>query len=175
MQVCSFWRDRYGSVLGMFCDGGQSHQLRFTPGCGYLEGILAIVHTAIGLTVHLRGRMWMYFFKKLHPSSCKIRNSIWPIFTGLAAALLFLMVLAISNDLSLRAFENAPPEVSPKVYVCGVRADSDPWHCLSIDREAPHPMGSCLCIHHGSGCCQSSPPLCPGSRANEPRSDRLSL
>ena len=30
-------------------------------------GVLAIVHTAVGLTVHLRGRMWMYFFKRLHP------------------------------------------------------------------------------------------------------------
>ena len=30
-------------------------------------GILALVHTAVGLTVHLRGRMWMYFFKRLHP------------------------------------------------------------------------------------------------------------
>lgn len=34
---------------------------------GIWTGILAIVHTAIGLTVHLRGRMWMYFFKRLHP------------------------------------------------------------------------------------------------------------
>jgi sulfoxide reductase heme-binding subunit YedZ len=34
---------------------------------GIWTGILAIVHTAIGLTVHLRGRMWMYFFKGLHP------------------------------------------------------------------------------------------------------------
>jgi sulfoxide reductase heme-binding subunit YedZ len=36
---------------------------------GIWTGILAIAHTAIGLTVHLRGRMWMYFFKRLHPLS----------------------------------------------------------------------------------------------------------
>lgn len=34
---------------------------------GIWAGALAIVHTAIGLTLHLRGRMWMYFFKRLHP------------------------------------------------------------------------------------------------------------
>jgi len=39
---------------------------------GIWTGILAIVHTAIGLTVHLRGRMWMYFFKGLHP--LKLQN-----------------------------------------------------------------------------------------------------
>src|SRR6266702_3507205 len=34
---------------------------------GIWAGILAVLHTIIGLTVHLRGRMWMYFFKRLHP------------------------------------------------------------------------------------------------------------
>jgi len=69
---------------------------------GIWAGIIAIVHTAIGLTVHLRGRMWMYFFKAIHP--LKLQNSQFGFanFTGLAAALFFLMLLAISNDLSLR-------------------------------------------------------------------------
>src|SRR5260370_1392771 len=40
---------------------------------GIWTGILAILHTAIGLTVHLRGRMWMYFFKSLHP--LKLQNT----------------------------------------------------------------------------------------------------
>jgi sulfoxide reductase heme-binding subunit YedZ len=34
---------------------------------GIWAGIPAILHTIVGLTVHLRGRMWMYFFKGLHP------------------------------------------------------------------------------------------------------------
>ncbi len=67
--------------------------------------ILAIVHTAIGLTVHLRGRMWMYFFKALHPLHLQNTQFGFANFTGLAAALLFLMLLAISNDLSLRTLK----------------------------------------------------------------------
>jgi len=72
---------------------------------GIWTGILAIVHTAIGLTVHLRGRMWMYFFKTLHPVHLQITQFGFANFTGLAAALLFLMLLAISNDLSLLALK----------------------------------------------------------------------
>lgn len=70
---------------------------------GIWTGVLAIVHTATGLTVHLRGRMWMYFFKTLHPLHLQNTQFGFANFTGLAAALLFLMLLAISNDLSLRA------------------------------------------------------------------------
>jgi sulfoxide reductase heme-binding subunit YedZ len=68
---------------------------------GIWTGILAIVHTAIGLTVHLRGRMWMHFFKQLHPLRFQNTQFGFANFTGLVAALLFLMLLAISNDLSL--------------------------------------------------------------------------
>ena len=70
---------------------------------GIWTGILAILHTGIGLTVHLRGRMWMYFFKRLHP--LQDTQFGFANFTGLAAALLFLMLLAISNNLSLRALK----------------------------------------------------------------------
>lgn len=72
---------------------------------GIWTGILAILHTGIGLTVHLRGRMWMYFFKRLHPLRLQNTQFGFANFTGLAAALLFLMLLAISNDFSLRALE----------------------------------------------------------------------
>lgn len=72
---------------------------------GIWTGILAILHTAIGLTVHLRGRMWMYFFTALHPLRLQNTQFGFANFTGLAAALLFLMLLAISNDLSLRALK----------------------------------------------------------------------
>jgi sulfoxide reductase heme-binding subunit YedZ len=72
---------------------------------GIWTGILAIVHTGIGLTVHLRGRMWMYFFKALHPLHLQNTQFGFANFTGLAAALLFLMLLAISNDFSLRTLK----------------------------------------------------------------------
>ena len=69
---------------------------------GIWSGILAVLHTVIGLTVHLRGRMWMYFFKQLRPLA--LQNTLFGFanFVGLGAALLFLMLLAISNDFSLR-------------------------------------------------------------------------
>jgi sulfoxide reductase heme-binding subunit YedZ len=72
---------------------------------GIWTGILAILHTVIGLTVHLRGRMWMYFFKGLHPLRLQDTQFGFANFTGLAAALLFLMLLAFSNDLSLRVMK----------------------------------------------------------------------
>jgi methionine sulfoxide reductase heme-binding subunit len=72
---------------------------------GIWVGILAVVHTAIGLTVHLRGRMWMYFFKGLHPLKLQNTQFGFANFTGLAATLLFLMLLAISNNRSLRTLK----------------------------------------------------------------------
>lgn len=65
-------------------------------------GVLAIVHTAVGLTVHLRGRMWMYFFRNLHPLRLQDTQFGFANYTGLVAALLFCMLLALSNDASLR-------------------------------------------------------------------------
>jgi methionine sulfoxide reductase heme-binding subunit len=70
---------------------------------GIWTGILAIVHTAIGLTVHLRGRMWMYFLNRLHPLKLQNGEFGFANFSGLGAALLFLMLLAISNDVSVRS------------------------------------------------------------------------
>ena len=69
---------------------------------GMWTGILAILHTGIGLTVHLRGRMWMYFFKRLHPFRLQNTDFGFANFSGLGAALLFLILLAISNDVSVR-------------------------------------------------------------------------
>jgi sulfoxide reductase heme-binding subunit YedZ len=70
---------------------------------GIWAGIIAILHTAVGLTVHLRGRMWMYFFRRLHPLALQNTQFGLANYTGLGAALLFLMLLALSNDASLRA------------------------------------------------------------------------
>lgn len=72
---------------------------------GIWAGILALLHTGIGLTVHLRGRMWMYFFRQLHP--LRVQNTEFGLanYVGLLAALLFLGLLTISNDISLRSLK----------------------------------------------------------------------
>lgn len=70
---------------------------------GIFTGILALVHTGIGLTVHLRGRMWMYFFRSLHPLRMQGSTFGAANYTGLAAAAIFCVLLALSNDWSLRA------------------------------------------------------------------------
>ncbi len=70
---------------------------------GIWAGLLAILHTGVGLTVHLRGRMWMYFLKQRHPLKIQTGQFGSANYLGLLSALLFLMLLAISNDLSLRA------------------------------------------------------------------------
>jgi methionine sulfoxide reductase heme-binding subunit len=69
---------------------------------GIWAGILALVHTGVGLTVHLRGRMWMYFFKRLHPLALQKTAFGFANYVGLGAAILFVILLAISNDVSLR-------------------------------------------------------------------------
>jgi sulfoxide reductase heme-binding subunit YedZ len=74
---------------------------------GIVAGVLALVHTGVGLTVHLRGRMWMYFFKKLHPLRIQANAFGAANYIGLVAALLFVMLVAISNDISLRSLGTA--------------------------------------------------------------------
>jgi sulfoxide reductase heme-binding subunit YedZ len=70
---------------------------------GIWAALLAIFHTGFGLTVHLRGRMWMYFFKRLHPLAIQKSTFGFANYVGLAATLIFVMLLAISNDFSIRS------------------------------------------------------------------------
>ena len=67
---------------------------------GIWAGIMALLHTGIGINVHLRGRPWLYFIDEHH----RVRHVLFGMGndTGLLAALLFLLLLAISNDFSLR-------------------------------------------------------------------------
>lgn len=67
---------------------------------GIWSGIGALVHTAVGVNVHLRGRPWLYFVDEAH----HVRTNMFGFanYTGLVAALLFVLLLAISNDVSLR-------------------------------------------------------------------------
>ena len=70
---------------------------------GIWAGILALIHTGVGLTVHLRGRMWMYFFKRLHPLAIQNTQFGAANYIGSISALLFILLLVISNDFSLRS------------------------------------------------------------------------
>ncbi len=67
---------------------------------GIWAGVMAVVHTAIGLNVHMRGRPWLYFIDQQH----RMRRDLFGFSndTGALAALLFLLLLSLSNDLSLR-------------------------------------------------------------------------
>lgn len=72
---------------------------------GIWAGVMAIAHTVIGLNVHLRGRPWLYFVDQ----HGHWRRDLFGFsnYTGTIAAMLFLLLLAISNDLSLRKLGTA--------------------------------------------------------------------
>jgi methionine sulfoxide reductase heme-binding subunit len=67
---------------------------------GIWAGIMALLHTGVGVNVHLRGRPWLYFVEQHH----RLRQDLFGFgnYTGLIATLIFLLLLALSNDLSLR-------------------------------------------------------------------------
>ncbi len=67
---------------------------------GIWAGISALAHTAAGLNVHLRGRMWLYFVDTRH----HLRGDAFGFgnYTGAVATLVFALLLALSNDVSLR-------------------------------------------------------------------------
>src|SRR5262245_25605789 len=70
---------------------------------GIWTALVAIVHVVVGLQVHLRGKMWEYF---VHSTKGVVLPRIDPFgvanYTGLAATLMFVALLATSNDASLR-------------------------------------------------------------------------
>lgn len=69
---------------------------------GIWAGMLVVLHTIVGLTVHLRGRMWMYFLKNPYPPRIQFSVFGFANYVGAVATLLFLLLLLISNDLALR-------------------------------------------------------------------------
>ena len=67
--------------------------------------IWSLFHTIVGLQVHLRGRMSEYFFQPGDkPLLTRIRHDMFGSanYTGLVAALIVVVLAAISNDWSLR-------------------------------------------------------------------------
>jgi methionine sulfoxide reductase heme-binding subunit len=72
---------------------------------GIWAGILAVVHTVIGQNVHLRGRFWLYYvYQRGSHHHVPIRHDVFGLanYSGLFCTLLVLLLLATSNDYSLR-------------------------------------------------------------------------
>jgi len=71
---------------------------------GIWAGILGIAHTAVGQCVHLRGRPWLYYVYSPQEHHHGIRHDLFGFanYTGAIAALLLALLLATSNDWSLR-------------------------------------------------------------------------
>jgi sulfoxide reductase heme-binding subunit YedZ len=67
--------------------------------------LVGLAHTIVGSQVHLRGRWWAYFvFPADQPHRVPVRYDAFGAtnYAGLAAALVLLVLLAISNDAALR-------------------------------------------------------------------------
>ena len=72
---------------------------------GIWAGIFSLVHTGIGQDVHLRGRPWLYYiYQHWKRHVIPLRHDLFGFsnYTGMAAALLVVLLLATSNDASLR-------------------------------------------------------------------------
>ena len=71
---------------------------------GIVAGLLALAHTIIGLLVHFRGDPIQYFFYRTRAGIGGLRYDLFGAanYVGLGASLLVLILLAISNNMSLR-------------------------------------------------------------------------
>jgi len=69
---------------------------------GIWAGALALIHTAIGQCVHLRGRPWLYYIygPEEHHHALPFRHDTFGFanYTGLISAVLLIALLATSND-----------------------------------------------------------------------------
>lgn len=72
---------------------------------GIWGGIFAIIHVAAGLNVHLKGNYWAYFFQTdVQPALMALRYDWFGLanYSGLAATMIVLVLLAISNNVTLK-------------------------------------------------------------------------
>lgn len=71
---------------------------------GIWAGVLGIVHTAVGQCVHLRGRPWLYYVYGPQEHHHGMRHDVFGFanYTGALSVLLLALLLATSNDFSLR-------------------------------------------------------------------------
>jgi methionine sulfoxide reductase heme-binding subunit len=67
------------------------------------SAVVALVHVVVGLQVHLRGKMEEYFLWRLgEVVAPRVDPFGFANYTGLVAMLLFVVLLATSNDASMR-------------------------------------------------------------------------
>lgn len=72
---------------------------------GIWAAVFGLLHVVFGIQVHMRGKFWLYFvYAPDQPHRLPLRHDMFGVtnWTGLGAAGLLLLLLAISNDLSLR-------------------------------------------------------------------------
>jgi sulfoxide reductase heme-binding subunit YedZ len=71
---------------------------------GIIAAVLSLVHTFVGLQVHMRGDFIQYFFYRTPVGTGTMRFDAFGIANhlGLVAALIILVLLCISNNLSIR-------------------------------------------------------------------------
>jgi methionine sulfoxide reductase heme-binding subunit len=72
---------------------------------GIWGGIFGLAHVVTGLQVHFGGKFWKYFLYPDGDHRIPVRHDLFGFanWTGLAAGLVLVLLLAISNDVSLRA------------------------------------------------------------------------
>ena len=74
---------------------------------GIWAGILGVVHAVVGQCVHLRGRPWLYYVygPGEHHHSIPLRHDLFGLanYTGAAAVVVLVLLLATSSDYCLRA------------------------------------------------------------------------
>jgi methionine sulfoxide reductase heme-binding subunit len=72
---------------------------------GIWAGILGVLHTVIGLCVHLRGRPWLYFvYQHSEGHRFPLRHDMFGFAneTGLVATIILVLLFVTSNDYALR-------------------------------------------------------------------------
>jgi sulfoxide reductase heme-binding subunit YedZ len=72
---------------------------------GIWAGLVALAHTVVGLQVHMQGRWWQYFvWPPDRAQGFPLRTDAFGAanVAGLGATLVFLLLLALSNDVALR-------------------------------------------------------------------------
>lgn len=79
------------------------------PVSGYLRrdvgiwaGITGVLHVVFGLQVHFPGRMWLYFVPERGRFPLRIDPFGIANWTGVAATVILVLLLALSNDASLK-------------------------------------------------------------------------
>ncbi len=78
----------------------------FRRDIGIWAGILSIVHVVVGQNVHMRGRPWLYYiYAPTEHHNFPIRHDLFGLanYSGAASTLVLIVLLATSNDYSLRA------------------------------------------------------------------------